>query len=313
MAQRTIVSVGGRQLSLSNLDKVLYPSSGTTKAAVIDYYVRVGPAMLRHLAGRPITLKRFPDGVAGGFFYEKNCPEHRPPWVPTVTVTTTGSGRWGRSSSGPTTIEFCLIQDLPALVWVANLAALELHPYLHRADAVDRPTLVVFDLDPGAPAGIIDCGRVALRLRGLFAGLGLDCVVKTSGGKGLQVYLPLNTPVTYDQTTPFAKAVAQLLERQTPDRITSNMNKAVRGGKVFVDWSQNSTHKTTVGAYSLRARERPTVSTPLRWDEIEEAVDTDEPDRLVFELGDVVERVERHGELFGAAEERRQELPALGP
>lgn len=311
MPDRTVVSVGDRELSLSNLDKVLYPRTGTTKAQVIDYHVKVAPHLLTHLRDRPITLKRYPDGVNGGFFYEKNCPPHRPAWVRTVQVPTEGSGRWGRPQRSGATIDFCLIDDLATLVWVANLASLELHPYLHMAGDLDRPTTVVFDLDPGAPAGLLACGRVALRLRELFDHLALQTVVKTSGAKGMQVYLPLNTPATYARTTPFAQAVAQLLERERPQHVTANMSKQQRGGKVFVDWSQNHRHKTTVGAYSLRARERPTVSTPLSWEEVQAAVDGGDTGALVFEYDEVLRRVARLGDLFAPAAELQQGLPTL--
>ncbi|MDP8961213.1 MAG: non-homologous end-joining DNA ligase [Actinomycetota bacterium] len=300
-ASRTAVTVGGRTLSLSNLDKVFYPATGMTKAEVIDYYVRIAPILLPHLEDRPMTLKRYPDGVDAQFFYEKNCPSHRPKWVRVVRVPSERSG----------TIGFCVIDDLPTLVWTANLASVELHPYLHRARDPSRPTMVVFDLDPGPPAGLIECGRVALRLRDVLARLDLETVVKTSGSKGLQVYLPLNTTITYDQTTPFARVLAQLLERDDPAGVVSNMRKDLRRGKVLVDWSQNSEHKTTVGVYSLRARERPTVSTPLIWEEVEAMVASEKPDLLAFEVRDVLRRADEHGDLFAPAVELRQGLPEV--
>ncbi len=296
------MSVGGRTLSLSNLDKVLYPATGTTKAEVIDYYVRIAPFLLPHVEDRPMTLKRYPDGVHAEFFYEKNCPSHRPDWVRVVDVSSERSG----------TINFCVIDDLPTLVWVANLASVELHPYLHHAPDPSRPTMVVFDLDPGPPAGLVECGRVALRLRDVLARVDLTTVVKTSGSKGLQVYLPLNTPVAYGQTTSFARALAQLLEREDRIRVVSNMRKDLRRGKVLVDWSQNSEHKTTVGVYSLRARERPTVSTPLAWEEVEGMVAREDPDVLTFDARDVLRRVNEHGDLFAPAVDLRQRLPHLG-
>ncbi|MFN2557362.1 MAG: non-homologous end-joining DNA ligase [Nitriliruptorales bacterium] len=300
-ASRTAVSVAGRTLSLSNLDKVFYPQTGTTKAEVIDYYVRIAALLLPHIEDRPMTLKRYPDGVDAEFFYEKNCPSHGPEWVRRVRV---DSGRSG-------TIDFCIVDDLPTLVWVANLASIELHPYLHRATAPARPTMVVFDLDPGPPAGLFECVQVALRLRDVLAQLDLKTVVKTSGSKGLQVYLPLNTPVSYEQTTPFARAVAQMLERENQAGVVSNMRKDLRRGKVLVDWSQNSEHKTTVGVYSLRARERPTVSTPLKWEEVEAVSAGENPASLMFEARDVLRRADEHGDLFAPAAELRQHLPDL--
>ncbi len=294
---------------MSNLDKVLYPATGTTKAAVIDYYVRVAPLVLPHLRDRPITLKRYPDGVAGDFFYEKNCPSHRPSWIRTERIATSGSRR--RDGSGDS-IEFCVDDDLASLVWIANLASIEVHPYLHCAGDPDRPTMVVFDLDPGGPADLVTCAEIGLRLREALAPLGLRSVVKTSGGKGLQVYVPLNVPVTYARTTPFARAVAQLLERRHPDRVTSNMRKDLRHGRVLIDWSQNNRHKTTVGVYSLRARERPTVSTPVTWDEVEDAAASGEPHLLTFELDEVLRRASERGDLFAGAVEWQQELPDPG-
>ncbi|MGH2610829.1 MAG: DNA ligase D, partial [Tepidiformaceae bacterium] len=244
------VVIEGRTLQLSNLDKILYPAAGFTKAQVIDYYVRVAPLLVPHATNHPMTLLRYPDGVEKQPFYEKQAPSHKPPWVKTSAID---------SFSEKRTIHFVLVNDLPTLAWTANLAALELHPLLSLDGDVSRPTSIVFDLDPGAPANLVECAEVALLLRELFDDLGLQAFPKTSGSKGMQVYVPLNTPVTYEQTTPFAKAVAQILERQHPKRITSNMNKAVRSGKVFIDWSQNSRHKSTIAVYSLRARERPTV------------------------------------------------------
>src|SRR3954452_22108246 len=262
--KRLEVEIDARTLFLSNLDKVMYPEAGVTKGHVIDYYTRVSPALLDHLRGRPLTLKRYPDGVDGAHFYEKRCPGHRPEWVRTAQI---WSERHGEE------IDYCLVEDLPTLVWAANLADIELHTSLSPAAAIETPTAVVFDLDPGAPAGILDCAQVALWLRGMFEQLGLNAYAKTSGSKGIQVYVPLNTEVTYTQTKPFAKAVAETLEAKFPERIVSRMAKSRRGGRVLIDWSQNDPHKTTVSVYSLRARERPTVSTPLEWDELRQAVD----------------------------------------
>ncbi len=310
----TEVTVDGRRLRLSNLHKPLYPAGGLSKGDVIAYYSSVAPAMLGHLRDRPLTLKRYPDGVEGEFFYEKQCPKHRPDWVRTERIRARGTGRFGAPKAdggGPKDIDFCVIDDLPGLVWVANLAALELHTSLSRAGDHTTPTMVVFDLDPGEPAGLIECASVALELRALMDRLGLESVAKTSGSKGIQVYLPLNGRASYEQTKGFAQALAQLLEERHPELVVSRMRKDLRGGKVFVDWNQNEDFKTTVCAYSLRARERPTVSTPVAWDELEAAVEAGEPARLVFEAGEVLERVEREGDLFAPAVELEQELPAL--
>jgi bifunctional non-homologous end joining protein LigD len=296
------LDIDGRRVAVTNLEKVLYPAAGFTKAQVLDYYIRVAPALLPHLRHRPLTLKRYPNGVDGQFFYEKNSPAHRPDWVRTVQIT---------GSRG--TVNFTVADDLPTLVWVAQLASLELHTSLSHAEAIERPTMMVFDLDPGAPADVLDCARVGVDLRDLFAGLGVECVPKTSGSKGLQVYVPLNVDgITYEDTKPFARAVAELLERRHPDRIVSRMTKTLRGGKVLVDWSQNDQHKTTVCVYSLRAREQPTASTPLTWDEVEDALAAGDADRLRFTAPEVVARVAEHGDMFAAVLEREQELPRLG-
>jgi bifunctional non-homologous end joining protein LigD len=296
------VTVEGRKLSLSNLEKVLYPATGFTKAQVIDYYTRIGPVLLPHLRDHPLTLKRYPDGVDHEYFYEKDCPSHRPPWVATAPI-------W--SGSTHRTIRYCLANELPTLVWLANLASLELHPSLSLVGAADCPASIVFDLDPGAPATIVECCRVALWLRELFAAFDLELFAKTSGSKGMQVYLPLNTPTSYEATKPFARAVAELLEKQHPEAVVSNMKKEVRAGRVFIDWSQNDEHKTTVSVYSLRARERPTVSTPVTWDEVEAAAAKPESGALTFEAGEVLARVERHGDLFAPLLTKKQRLPAL--
>jgi bifunctional non-homologous end joining protein LigD len=298
-AKRLDVSIDERRLSLSNLDKVLYPQAGFTKGHVIDYYTRIAPVLLSHLRDRPLTLKRYPNGVEGGHFYEKRCPSHRPEWVRTAPV-------WSGRNEGD--INYCVADDLPTLVWLANLADLEMHTPLARASDIETPTLVAFDLDPGPPATVVDCARVALELREAFEHLGLEAFPKTSGSKGMQVYLPLNTPgVTWDDTKTFALGLAQLLERRAPKRVVSDMKKSLRGGKVFVDWSQNDRHKTTVNVYSLRAMERPTVSTPLTWDEVEELAGDDEP--LAFTAPEVLERVAEHGDLFAPVQTLEQELP----
>ncbi len=298
---QAVIEVEGRALTVSNLDKVLYPAAGFTKSEVLDYYARVAPVLLPHLRDRALTLRRFPNGVDGKSFYEKNCPRHRPDWVGIHRV----HGEEG-------TIDFCRIDSLAALTWVANLAALELHTSMARGVDPDTPTMVVFDLDPGAPAAVLECADVALWIRDVLADVGLTCLAKTSGSKGIQVYLPLNTPTTYADTAGFARSLAQLLERQAPDQVVSSQRKDLRTGKVLVDWSQNSRHKTTVCVYSLRARERPTASTPLTWDEVQEAVDAGEPGRLSFEAGAVVQRIADHGDLFATAATVEQQLPALG-
>ena len=299
-AKRLEVEIGDRRLSLSNLDKVLYPEVGFTKGQVIDYYTRIAPAVLPHLRDRPLTLKRYPNGVHQQYFYEKQSPSHRPDWVQTAAV-------FSRSNSR--TIDFTLCNDLPTIVWLANLADLELHTSLALYHDVKAPTLIAFDLDPGPPATIVECAEVALRLREAFEHLGLEAFPKTSGSKGMQVYVPLNTPTTYGETKPFARALAQVLERRQPELVLSDMNKQRRTGKVFVDWSQNDEHKTTVNVYSLRARERPTVSTPLDWDEVEAVLSSRDPEELSFTSAEVLARVEERGDLFAPVAELQQELP----
>jgi bifunctional non-homologous end joining protein LigD len=296
------VEVQGKHLKLSNLDKVLYPAIGFTKQQVIDYYVRIAPALIPHLAGRALTRKRYPDGVEGEPFFEKNAPMHRPDWVKTAPI---WSGRNSR------TIHYVLADDLATLVWLANLAALELHPSLALAEDITCPTMMVFDLDPGSPANIVQCCQVGLWLREIFEHFGLQSFPKTSGSKGLQIYVPLNTPTTYDATKLFSHALAQLLEHEHPDLVVSDMKKQVRTGKVFVDWSQNDEHKTTVAVYSLRAREHPTVSTPVTWNEVEHAFKKKDAALLVFEAPKVVARFEKMGDLFEPVLELKQRLPNL--
>lgn len=287
----------------SNWDKVLWPATGTTKGDLIEYYVAIAPTLLAHLQDRPITLRRWPDGVEGRTFYEKNSPSHRPEWVETATI---------YSRSERRRINYTLLQDTASLAWVANLAAIELHPSLSLARDMEHPTAVVFDLDPGEPAGLAECARVALLLNGLFEHLGMRSVVKTSGSKGLQVYVPLRAgAATYDETKPFARRIAELLEQRLPELVVSRMTKSLRAGKVLVDWSQNDRAKTTVGVYSVRARERPTVSTPLAWDELRDAHEAGRADQLVFEPHDVLARVADHGDLFAPMLGAAQELPEL--
>ena len=305
MATSQVVEVDGRELKLTNLDKVLYPQAGFTKGEVVDYYAKVADALVPHLSGRAVTLRRFPEGVEDldAAFFEKRCPKHRPKWVKTAHV-----------EAGPNAgkIDFCVCDGRPTLVWMAQLASIELHPSLSLARAPKRPTVLAFDLDPGPPADIVDCCRVGLRLRELFDHFGVESFPKTSGSKGLQVYVPLNSKkVNYELTKPFAKAIAHLLEKQTPDLVVSKMKKVEREGKVFVDWSQNHQRKTTIAVYSLRARARPTASTPVTWDEVGTVAESGDGSSLVFEFDAVLDRIERLGDLFAPVLELEQELPEL--
>jgi bifunctional non-homologous end joining protein LigD len=300
-AKRLEVDVDGHRLSLSNLDKVMYPQTGFTKGQVVDYYTRIAPVVLPHLRGRPLTLKRYPDGVEGEYFYEKQCPAHRPEWVRTAAV---------YSRSNDRTIDYCLADDLPTLVWLAQIGDLELHTSLALATNVKEPATLAFDLDPGPPATIVECAQVALDLRDLLGRLGMAAFPKTSGSKGMQVYVPLNVPgVRYDDTKTLSLGLAQLLERRRPDLVVSDMRKTLRAGKVLVDWSQNDEHKTTVSVYSLRARERPTVSTPLRWEEVEHVLESGDPEELAFTSDEVLDRVAAHGDLFAPVAELEQPIP----
>jgi bifunctional non-homologous end joining protein LigD len=299
------VEVEGKELRLSNLDKVLYPEMGFTKGEMVDYYAKVAPAIVPHLRGRAVTLRRFPEGVddLDSAFFEKRCPKHRPKWVKTARV-----------QAGPNAgkIDFCVCDSLPTLIWMAQLAAIELHPSLSLGRAPKRPTVLAFDLDPGPPADVVDCSRVALRLRQVLEQLELECFVKTSGSKGMQLYVPLNLKASYEETRPFAQALAQLIAKQTPDTVLAKMGKKTdRSGKVLIDWYQNNERKTTVAVYSLRARNRPTVSTPVTWEEVEAVAESGDGSTLVFETGDVLERIEKHGDLFAPVLELEQELPQL--
>jgi bifunctional non-homologous end joining protein LigD len=297
------VRVDGRRVPVSNLDKILYPGEKFTKAKVIDYYVRIARFLLPHVKNRPVTLKRFPDGVFGEAFYEKDAPAFTPTWVKTVAVPR-------RETPGPD-IRYLLINDLPTLVWLANLACLEIHPFLHLASRLNRPTSIVFDCDPGEGANILDCARVALMLREVLDELSLDSLVKVSGSKGLQVYVPLNSPVTYDETQPLAKAIAELLAQREPKLIVSEMPKRLRTKKVFIDWSQNTDYKTTVGVYSLRAKtHRPYVSVPVRWDELTTALKNGDAEELFFTPQEAIERAEKLGDLFKPVLKKVQRLPA---
>lgn len=291
----------GRTVTVTSLDKEFYPKTGFTKGQVIDFYLRAAPAILPHLKNRALTLKRYPDGVEGFFFYEKQCPQHAPKWLKTTEV----------PRSDGKIIHYCLLNDTASLIWAANIANLELHPFLHQATAPTRPRSLVFDLDPGPPAGVLDCGRVALRIRDFFAALGLASFVKTSGSKGLQLVVPLNTAVSYVRTKALAHTVADTLAEKFPDRIVSDMKKSLRKGKVLIDWSQNDDSKTTVCVYSLRAKDAPTVSTPVTWEEVERALKRRQPRLLSFEAGEVLKRLAKKGDLFEPVLTLKQKLPAL--
>ncbi|MDZ4816106.1 MAG: non-homologous end-joining DNA ligase [Verrucomicrobiota bacterium] len=297
---RSELEVEGKKLAVSNLDKVLYPKAGFTKHNVIEYFIHIAPFLLPHLKNRALTLKRYPNGVAGDFFYEKKCPSHRPTWVKTAPI-------W--SEHNKSDISFCLANDLPTLVWAANLANLELHTSLSKSKTPLKPDFLVFDLDPGPPADIVKCCEVGLELKKLFDGLGLKSFPKTSGSKGLQVYIPLNTPTTYELTKFFANEVAIFLEKKMPEKVVSKMKKSLRTGKVFVDWSQNDNHKTTVCVYSLRAKDQPTASTPVTWEEVRKALKSLDPHMLVFHCHDTLARAQKMGDLFAPVLTLKQKLP----
>lgn len=298
---RNVVQIAGRRLSIANLEKVLYPAAGFTKAHVLDYYSRAAGCILPHLHGRALTMKRYPDGVEGEFFFEKRCPSH-PPWLRTAEL---------RPEEGEA-MTFCLVNDLESLVWVANLAALELHVPLARAGSPDTPDAVVFDLDPGEPADVIACAKVALILRELLARLGLAGFVKTSGRKGLHLYLPLNAPgTTFADTKEFSRAVAVILQKNYPELVTERMAKEARVGRVFINWSQNDAKKTMICAWSLRAGERPQVAFPLSWGELERLAGQGDPERFRIAPGEALERAEREGDLFREVLVRKQKLPHL--
>jgi bifunctional non-homologous end joining protein LigD len=302
MANASVVEIEGKHLSLTNLDKVLYLATGFTKGQVIDYYARIAPVLVPHLSGRPLTLKRYPEGVDKEYFFEKNATKHRPDWVKTVPVWSEGNQR---------NVNYILCNDLATLVWIANLASIELHPSLSLAKDIASPRSMVFDLDPGPPANIVQCCQVGMWLRAIFEHFGLQSFPKTSGSKGLQIYVPLNTPTSYDATKTFSHALARLLENEHRDLVVSDMKKQLRVGKIFVDWSQNDEHKTTIGVYSLRAREHPTVSTPVKWEEVEQALKKKDAALLVFEASRVLERVQKMGDLFEPVLTLKQKLPKL--
>jgi bifunctional non-homologous end joining protein LigD len=278
---------------------VLWPKTGFSKGEAIDYYARVAETILPHLAGRPLTRVRFPDGTESQRFFEKRAPSHTPDWVRKAPIEMGTAGL----------LDFVVCDDRPTLIWLAQLAALELHPSLSLASDPETPTVIAFDLDPGEPATIVECSRVGLRVRELFGNLGLKSFPKTSGSKGLQVYVPLNGPVGYERTKPFARAVAQALERAESELVVSRQKKELRKGKVLVDWSQNDRAKTTVAVYSLRCRERPWASTPLRWEEVETLAADGDPESVRFEAAGVLERIDAHGDLFAPVLELEQELP----
>jgi bifunctional non-homologous end joining protein LigD len=303
VTERQQVRVAGRTLAVSNLDRVLYPASGTTKAEVLRYYLEVAEVLLPHLAGRPVTFRRFPDGVDAEGFFQKRCPPHRPDWMATLAVA---------RSDPDEAIEHCALDDAAGLAWAANLAAIELHVPMGRSPDLDRPTAVVFDLDPGPGTGLLECAWLAVRIRDVLATLELRCVVKASGGKGLQVYLPVDPAVTtFDDSRAFAQTLARGLEGQHPDRVVTTQRRAAREGKILIDWTQNHRIKTTVCAYSLRAGSRPTVAAPLRWEEVELARDTGASDDLVFAPTSMPARIDELGDTFAAALEATQRLPTL--
>jgi bifunctional non-homologous end joining protein LigD len=293
-------TIAGREILISNPGKVLYPATGFTKRQIIDYYTKVSTVLLPHLKNRALTLKRYPDGVESDYFYEKQCPSYRPRWMRVARV-------WSKTRQR--TIHFCVVNDLPALVWVANLANIELHASLARSKRTEQPTALVFDLDPGPGTQVVDCARVAIWLRRLLDVLILKCFPKTSGSRGLQVYVPLNTPVTFDETKTFAKHVASMIAQARPDKTVITMSRKQRLGKVFIDWSQNDHHKTTVTVYSLRAMNKPTVSTPLRWQEVEQSLTTRSMKPLTFGPKETLKRVRALGDLFEPVLSLKQRLP----
>ena len=300
MASEATVEVGGRELRLTGLRRVLFPVTGVTKAAVLDYYARIAPTLLPHIRGRAMTLKRYPGGVAGPHFYDKHCAG-RPDWLPTAPV---WSDRKGED------IGFCRIDDTASLIWAVDQGSLEMHPLLSVTPDFDRPTALAFDLDPGEPAGLLEAAEIALVLRDMLAGVGLRTWVKSSGSRGVQVYAPLNSPAGFASAKAFARSVAELMAARMPDRVVARMDKRLRPGKVLVDWSQNDRHKSTVAAYSLRAKlARPTVSIPLTWAELEQALDRGRPDALLVGPEEALERVGDHGDLFAPVPTCVQPLP----
>jgi bifunctional non-homologous end joining protein LigD len=300
MATREL-EVSGRHLAIRNLDRIVFPRTGTTKGELLAYYVSIGEVMLPHLRERLLHMHRYPEGVDGPRFWQKGCPEHRPEWMPIAPV-------WSRDKGE--TIDYCVVNELASLLWAVNIGSIELHTSLHLRDALHRPTVIAFDLDPGPGTSILHCCEVALRVRELFAGMGLDAYPKTSGSKGLQVYVPLNHEgVSYAYTKPASRRIAEHLEASAPDLVVSRIARSARADRVLVDWSQNTEHKSMVCAYSVRAKQRPTVSTPVAWDEVVGASDAGDPSLLTFEMGTVLERVRERGDLFAPVLSLRQELP----
>jgi bifunctional non-homologous end joining protein LigD len=300
MKSTSIVTIEGHEVPLSNLQKVLYPESGFTKGDVVDYYMAIGPVLLPHLKDRALTMKRYPDGVGKFFFYEKNCPDYRPKWVRTAPVYSHGRGA---------TMNYCLANNLASLVWMANLADLELHTSLALKSKLTRPTAMVFDLDPGEGTHAIHCAQVAFWLKEKLAALKLEAFPKTSGSKGVQIYVPLNTPVTFDATKALARELGDALVVEHPDAVVTKMLKSLRKNKVMIDWSQNDEHKTTVSVYSLRATPKPQVSTPLTWAELRKLWQAGEPDAFRFSPEQVLARVKKHGDLFAPVLTLKQKLP----
>lgn len=302
MSDKVQVQVGGHELTLSNLDKVFYPKAGFTKGQCIAYYVRMADIVLPHVRNRPMVMARYPNGVEGSMFYQKRCPDHKPKWVQTTYM-------WSESTQRK--LNFCILDDVGSLAWLINLAAIELHPFLATVDDLYTPTLMTFDLDPGPGADLVDCSRVALQLRELLSQMNLQGFPKSSGKKGMHLNVPLNTPTTYEESKGFARALAMLLEKHHPDRITSNMRKDLRKRKVFVDWSQNDQHKSTVAVYSLRVTGTPRVSMPVTWEEVEQAAERGDYSGLLFEADAALARVEKLGDLHAPMLTLKQKLPAL--
>ena len=302
MPVNTVIQVDDITLKLSNLDKVFY-GDGFSKGDVIDYYIRIAPALLSHIKDRPMTLKRYPHGADSKFFYQKSCPANKPDWFNAVSV-------WSEGRGAP--IDFCLLDSLPSLIWVANMAALELHPSRSRADHISCPTVMVFDLDPGPPASLTACAEVGLMLRAILDSYGLTSFPKTSGSKGLQIYVPLNSSCSYEQTKHFSHFVAKSLEAHRPDIVVAKMKKSLRTGKVFIDWSQNDEHKTTVSVYSLRAKARPSASAPVSWQEVEAVYEQQDPHLIDFDCRQVLERFEKYGDLFAPVLTVKQAIPTIG-
>lgn len=293
-----VLEVEGRRVALSNLDKVLWPEAGFTKGEMLDYYTRVASALLPHVRQRPLSLRRFPDGVEAPNWYQNEC-RGRPQWLPTLDLPKVGGAPQ----------RFCLVNDLPALLWVVNLATIELHPFLAYGHRPEEPTAAVFDLDPGQPADVVECCRVALHLRAALDGLGLSSFPKTSGAVGLHVYVPLNTPHRYSETKAFARTLAAFLAQEEPELVVDRQARRLRGGKVLVDWLQNDPTRSTVAAYSLRGTAWPTVSTPVSWDEVGETAATGRGEMLTFTPERVLPRLEAHGDLFAPVLQLEQALP----